>query len=277
MGNFNELKCFVFLKTNKREKGKENMSTLEYAKKLAETFIGMSKSNNDDEVAGICDQIVSSCSSETKPVFSSTTFVQEIIVALNTTRKANTIFKICHVIGLICVNNPEGAKLFSTPEVRDTIVACFKYANTDYSAAFVCYAIWNICCNPDGQKLFSTAEVRDAILSLFQYATTANGVFQAYYAVLFICSENPEGQKLFSTAASRNAILGLLKHATDKASKDAFDDCIATICNGDAKAFEAFKNPSAVFPPVTKTDVKSTATEQAEEEAAVKKKADEEA
>ncbi len=121
-------------------------------------------------------------------------------------RTDDCIIHVCSAIANLAQHDA-GAKLFSTPEFRDAIVACSKHAITAQSAENLCFAISNICRNnSEGQKLFSTPEVRDAIIACYKTANTADVAVNVCVAIANICDNNPEGKKLCSTAEVQDAI-----------------------------------------------------------------------
>ncbi len=106
---------------------------------LAKEFIDMTKSNNDEEVIRVCDSIADLFLGDNDVApFKTDIFVEQLLIALKSTKNCNTITSVIRAINEMSVDDEEGQELFCTPEVRDAIVACSRYANAAEIAGHVC-------------------------------------------------------------------------------------------------------------------------------------------
>ncbi len=168
----------------------------EDAKNLAEKFIAMNKVNNNDEVAEVCDQIAKSCKANNEAAFTSDAVAQQLTLALKNASNDHAIQKILLAIANITSSNPAAAKIFATPEMRDAIVPCAKYAVTFTTSGLVCLSFAHISDdNPAGQKLLSTTEVRDAIAIAPRLTTTAQMAGYVCWSIRNLCLDNAEGER----------------------------------------------------------------------------------
>ncbi len=74
----------------------------------------------------------------------------------------------------ICHDNPDGQRLFSTPETVSALkTALQKYATTAESVGNLSKVVYTLCTdNPAGLKLFATNEFVSALKNAEKYATT---------------------------------------------------------------------------------------------------------
>jgi hypothetical protein len=142
---------------------------------------------------------------------------------------AESVRHVGHAIGNITGNNPDGKRLFSTPETAFALNnALQKYATTVGSVQRVGGAILHICLNNShGQRLFSTPETVAAFNNALQkYATSDESVENLSKVVHNMCFNNPAGLKLFATNDFISALKNVEKYATTASSKTHLNNCL---------------------------------------------------
>jgi hypothetical protein len=156
-----------------------------------------------------------------------------------------------YAIGNITANNPDGARLFSTPETAAALThALQEHASTPESVQWVGVAIGSITQNnPDGKRLFSTPETAASIINaLRNYATTSESVQDV--AIGYITADNPEGQRLFSTPETASLLnIALQKYATTPTSVQYVGFAIGNITGdiGTRRETREFSRESRMF------------------------------